>query len=112
MNYGNNGYRLNLICLSIDSCNSSKLRRSMCIKSMPLFHLLCNGTNMSSLLTKRAGNCQHRSLNNATSRRGFKAATHPAASANEDAANLTVPRAVRTENWCGRSASPVILLAS
>ena len=46
MNYGNNGYRLNLICLSIDSCNSSNVRRSMCTKSMPLFHLLCNGTNM------------------------------------------------------------------
>ena len=46
MIYGNNGYRLNLICLSIDSCNSSNVRRSMCTKSMPLFHLLCNGTNM------------------------------------------------------------------
>ena len=69
-------------------------------------------TTTSSLLTKRAGNCQHRSLNNATSLLGFKAATHPAASASVDAANLTVPRAVLTENWCGRSASPVILLAS
>ena len=69
-------------------------------------------TTTSSERTNLAGNCQHRSLNNATSRRGLRAATHPAASASVDAANLTVPRAVLTENWCGRSASPVILLAS
>mmetsp|Transcript_22896 Transcript_22896/g.59813 ORF Transcript_22896/g.59813 Transcript_22896/m.59813 type:complete len:274 (+) Transcript_22896:2481-3302(+) len=69
-------------------------------------------TTTSSLLTKRAGNCQHLSLNNATSLRGLSAATHPAASASVDAANLTVPRAVLTENWCGRSLSPLIRRAS
>jgi hypothetical protein len=69
-------------------------------------------TTTSSDRTNLAGNCQHRSLNNATSLRGLRAATHPAASASVDAANLTVPLAVLTENWCGRSASPVILLAS
>ena len=60
-------------------------------------------TTTSSDRTKLAGNCQHLSLNNATSLRGLRAATHPAASASVDAANLTVPRAVLTENWCGRS---------
>lgn len=54
MIYGINGYRLNLICLSILSNNSSKDRKSMCTKSIPLFHLLGNGANPPMI-----GGCQY-----------------------------------------------------